>query len=387
MPEHVLHQIQFLCQQIAKVEWSGILFYNVEGSIKDPANMVITLQDILPMHKGTSTFTEYAFDERVIDHMMDNEHLEDCKMGHIHSHNTIGVFFSGTDWSELEDNAPNHNFYLSLIVNNFMDFCAKVCFIAETNEAKEFNFEAKDENGNKYVYKTENFEVNTKKLVVYDCEINSPIKNISVQDNFKTKVEGIIKEAEKKTIPVNTAGHNVTSHVAARTFSDNYKPSTGKSWSRNDNKVKDKDNWDFNSFHKRPKNNPAIKHMMFSDISFDEVIDDFSMVVLNTGNDVSPFADIEDIVEFYAKKNIKGNMLASNVVNSYVNTYEKYFETLDVKNHPNSIEEILKATIEKYQHEADTSTLAGIEDMLKPVIDGLTVMLIEFQNFEEGVTK
>ena len=82
MPEHVLHQIQFLCQQIAKVEWSGILFYSVEGSIKDPANMVITLQDILPMHKGTSTFTEYAFDERVIDHMMDNEHLEDCKMGH-----------------------------------------------------------------------------------------------------------------------------------------------------------------------------------------------------------------------------------------------------------------------------------------------------------------
>lgn len=393
MPEHVLHQIQFLCQQIAKVEWSGILFYSVEGSIKDPANMVITLQDILPMHKGTSTFTEYTFDERVIDHMMDNEHLEDCKMGHIHSHNTMGVFFSGTDWSELEDNAPNHNFYLSLIVNNFMDFCAKVCFIAETNEAKEFNFEAKDENGNKYVYKTENFEVNTKKLVVYDCEINSPIKNISVQDNFKTKVEGIIKEAEKKTIPVNTTGHNVTSHVAARTFSDNYKPSTGtnsstgKFWIRNDNKVKDKDNWDFNSFHKRPKNNPAIKHMMFSDIAFDEVIDDFSMVVLNTGNDVSPFADIEDIVEFYAKKNIKGNMLASNVINSYVNTYEKYFETLDVKNHPNSIEEILKATIEKYQHEADTSTLAGIEDMLKPVIDGLTLLLIEFQNFEEGVTK
>lgn len=54
--------------------------------------------------------------------MEGNEHLEECRIGHIHSHNTMGVFFSGTDWGELEDNAPNHNYYLSLIVNNFMDF-------------------------------------------------------------------------------------------------------------------------------------------------------------------------------------------------------------------------------------------------------------------------
>ena len=59
------------------------------------------------------------------------------------------VFFSGTDWSELEDNASNHNYYLSLIVNNFMDFCAKVCFIAEAKN-ETFNFEAKDEQGKRY---------------------------------------------------------------------------------------------------------------------------------------------------------------------------------------------------------------------------------------------
>ena len=82
MPEKVLNQIQYLCQQIPKVEWSGILFYKVEGSIKDPENMKIILEDILPMHKGTKAYTEYSFDERVIEYMMNNEHLEECRIGH-----------------------------------------------------------------------------------------------------------------------------------------------------------------------------------------------------------------------------------------------------------------------------------------------------------------
>ena len=126
MPEKVYNQIQYLCREIAKEEWSGILFYKIEGSIQDIENFKIILEDILPLNKGTQAYTEYTFDERVIEHMEENEHLEECRMGHIHSHNTMGVFFSATDWSELEDNVVNHNYYLSLIVNNFMDFCAKL---------------------------------------------------------------------------------------------------------------------------------------------------------------------------------------------------------------------------------------------------------------------
>ena len=42
------------------------------------------------------------------------------KVGHIHSHNVMRVFFSGTDMDELHDNAPSHNFYVSLIVNNLL---------------------------------------------------------------------------------------------------------------------------------------------------------------------------------------------------------------------------------------------------------------------------
>ena len=94
MPQKVFNQIQYLCQQIAKVEWSGILFYKTEGTIVDPSNYKIILEDILPLHKGTATYTEYTFDERVVEYLMENEHLEECKMGHIHSHNTMGKLFA-----------------------------------------------------------------------------------------------------------------------------------------------------------------------------------------------------------------------------------------------------------------------------------------------------
>jgi len=57
----------------------------MNGSIKDPSTMVLTVEDILPMNKGTQAYTEYTLDERVIDYMMDNETMEKgWKMGHKH---------------------------------------------------------------------------------------------------------------------------------------------------------------------------------------------------------------------------------------------------------------------------------------------------------------
>lgn len=389
MPEKILHQIQYLCRDIAKVEWSGILFYSVEGSIKDPTNMIITLEDILPMHKGTSTFTEYSFDERVVEHMMDNEHLENCKIGHIHSHNTMGVFFSGTDWSELEDNAPNHNIYLSLIVNNFMDFCAKVCFIAETEETKEFNFQAKDENGGKYVYKTENFEVKNKKLVTYDCAISSPKNDISVDDNFKEKVAAIIAKAEIKITPANVNTYYTgPKHIGMNAWDSrslNDMPTTKDGWSRNQQQANNNKEYSRNwrdQFDKPTEKKLPIQGMMISEAAYDEVLEDFCLFVLNTGNSTEDFADIEDIVEFYIKRNVSPNALAKNVLEKYVDIYKNYFDKLPSVESSETIISIVESVIELLQHEADTSTMTGLKKMLKPTIDGLTRMCIEIENYE-----
>ena len=133
------HKVSVVPLQNFTPSISSILFIKSEDVKK-----ALELVDILLMDKGSQSYTAYTFDASVIEHMENNPELEECKMGHIHSHNTMSVFFSGTDMSELEDNSPNHNYYLSLIVNNFMDFCAKVCFIAQA-ENETFSFIAKDE--------------------------------------------------------------------------------------------------------------------------------------------------------------------------------------------------------------------------------------------------
>ena len=104
-----------------------LLFYKIEGTIANPKEMVVTLVDVFLMDKGTGGYTEYLFDGTIVMHMMKNPELNRCLRGHIHSHNDMSVFFSDTDWSELNDNCPNFNFYLSLIVNNYMEMmCRKI---------------------------------------------------------------------------------------------------------------------------------------------------------------------------------------------------------------------------------------------------------------------
>ena len=355
MPQKVYNQIQYLCQQIAKVEWSGILFYKTEGSIQNPETFKIILEDILPLHKGTSTYTEYTFDERVVEYMMENEHLEECKIGHIHSHNTMGVFFSGTDWSELEDNAPNHNYYLSLIVNNFMDFCAKVCFIAEAKN-ETFNFEAKDEQGKRYTVSSGNYSV-PPKLIVYDCDIDSPKKNIEVNQTFSQKVKGIIEKAEK-----------VISNTT-KSFSKNTSIKPGESWSQTNRE------FNFNKKEEIIERPDTIADVIESEI------EEFTMFVINTGNPIDNFSNLEDICKYYEGFNITGSMLAGNVANTYVKSYETYFAMYeDDAEDPIIIEKAMQEVIWELEHVVKTTNSFNVQKMLEPSIEVMKKILVEFKN-------
>lgn len=221
MPDEVLHKIKYLCNAISQVEWSGILLYKVEGSIKTPKKLALVLKDIIPMHKGTQAYTEYTFnepkrdttgyDDRMIDYFNENMHAleEDWKIGHIHSHNNMNVFFSGTDTEELRDNSPSHNFYLSLIVNNRMDFCAKVSFIATVQKEISAPYTALDENGIEYSVNTSKFTVKKEKMYVYDCDIEANREVIKVDDFFTKSVGEIIQKADvKPTFNQNAWGNN-----------------------------------------------------------------------------------------------------------------------------------------------------------------------------------
>lgn len=197
------------------VEWSGILLYSTEGSIQDPENMVITLQDIIPMHKGSQAYTSYNFvekkrdhsgnDDKHLDYVIANPHAIKYKIGHIHSHNFMGVFFSNTDWNELNDNSYAHNYYLSLIVNNNMEFEAKVAFQITATEEVTTSFKAKNGVGGEYDFSDAVLKFDKSKLAVYDCVINAPKPEIVIDKIFQTSVDEIIEKAAK--VPVYKKPH------------------------------------------------------------------------------------------------------------------------------------------------------------------------------------
>lgn len=132
LTEKVVEQIKFLCSKIPTVEWSGVLYHTSEGDIGNPKEFVCKAEHILLLDKGSSAYTEYDFSSpNFTEALMDNPQFMDWSMSHIHSHNSMAVFFSGTDNEELTDNAPNYNYYLSLIVNNKNEYCARIAFIGE----------------------------------------------------------------------------------------------------------------------------------------------------------------------------------------------------------------------------------------------------------------
>lgn len=192
--EEVWNQISYLCGKISTVEWSGILFYELEGDISKPDKTIITLKHILPMHKGTGGSTEYEFGEEYVEFRMNHPEGLNWLTGHIHSHNNMAAYFSGTDDSEIHDNSEHHNFYLSIVVNNRMEIVGKM------------GFRGKSESKLKYLCKTgegdNKFEipVNMDEEVLFtrDCKIHKPEQK-SVSEDFAKRVAEVIKEAEPKT--------------------------------------------------------------------------------------------------------------------------------------------------------------------------------------------
>lgn len=282
------------------------------------------------------------------------------------------VFFSGTDWSELEDNAPNHNFYLSLIVNNFMDFCAKVCFVVESADTKKFDFTAKDEYGNKYTYSSEDYVVDKRKLVVYDCDIISPPNEITIPDNFKQQVDKIIKDADSR--PTRTYGVGTSLHNTSINSQPSY---YGRDWNSRVNPPEKKQNtWD-------ARNYSAPIFDDEEDELFEDAVEEFTIFMLNTGNDTSDFTSITDVIKNYKQYNLSGRALAKGILDEYVAIYENFFDQLEDKDDPKTFMEITEQVIENLEDERDSSTLQYMDDMLNPIIGGLRSMLKSFNNLEK----
>ena len=224
IPKNVMNKINYLCTVIAAVEWSGVLFYTVKGTIKNPSKMVITLKDILPMDKGTTTATEFTYDERYVEYLMNEEKRMEYKSGLIHSHNNMAVFYSGTDQEELKINSKAHNFYLSVVVNNKLDIIGRIGVSALAEAVVETSYKGLDEDGNVYEIESTNLKVKNEKLFYIDCDMVYEKPKSAIEDEFLNNVATILKPktpiSYSKT--VSKPSYNTPAYEGLRNNYDNY---------------------------------------------------------------------------------------------------------------------------------------------------------------------
>jgi hypothetical protein len=366
MPLEVLHQIQYLCKLISKVEWSGALFYTTEGSIEKPGTFKITLKTILPLDMGSQAYTEYNLDDRFMD-FIEEDFEERCtwKLGHIHSHNSMGVFFSGTDMAELNDNAPAHNFYLSLIVNNAMDFMAKVAFIGEAKkDIKQVPYTAKNIEGNDYVIETQDFEVNSQKLFIFDCEIFSDLPKVTITEQFASQVAKIM---EPKPKPVQTP---ITQKNPQTQLGKGYSRSVGKQtklWSTPT--TTPFEDWDL------PTWTTGQDDLAEYDLKA-EAIYNFTKDLFNSG--MTPIeleeADMDDVIDALNEFNFSPSEIAKYIIDKYAKTFAAHF--------PNAA----ASDFVEYTHEV----LDALEDLvmyypeIKLTVKTIKTMIDKFISYETG---
>lgn len=202
-----------MCKEVSRVEWSGVLFYDTEGVFGTDSFKCIA-QELFLMDIGTSGYTEYTYGQEVVQYMMKNKHLLKMKKGHIHSHNSMAVFFSGTDTDEILGNSEFHNIYLSLIVNNANDMVAKIAFRAVQKSA---SIEFKNDKGEVV---SETVETEVPHVFIYNCNIKKPEIDPSTDEQMQSIKDFKIKEliAEKAK--------------SSRGSSYSFFPETSKTWKK-----------------------------------------------------------------------------------------------------------------------------------------------------------
>lgn len=124
IPSNVEYIIRKFCAKAPDNEWSGTLFYQVEGNFNE--GLRIICKDFLLMDLGSAAFTEFDEDGTAIDYMVQHPELLDCQMGLLHSHDRMTTFFSGTDTNTLNKEGNDRNNFVSLIVNNAGTYSAAI---------------------------------------------------------------------------------------------------------------------------------------------------------------------------------------------------------------------------------------------------------------------
>lgn len=193
IPQDVERKIRLLCREIHNVEWSGILFYRVEGNFEDNSLNIVCV-DIFQMDEGTSGYTEFNMSPDVMGYMVDHQELlkEGIYQGLIHSHNNMATFFSGTDTATLQSEGSDTNHFVSLIVNNAGKYTAGITRKAKVKQVvkEEYSYPTWNDSN---VSSNRKFNVEKECLQWFNLSITIEGKS----DNFESEMLERIKEIRK----------------------------------------------------------------------------------------------------------------------------------------------------------------------------------------------
>jgi proteasome lid subunit RPN8/RPN11 len=187
--KRVTQMIEYFCQQMRKIEWSGTVFYTCEGSIRDPNNFTIVVKDMYLQGIGTAGYTESDMDLDLFRYM-EKRRLDNCVRGIIHSHNSMSAYFSGTDKKELVENCVHNNIYLSIVVNNKLESVATV--FQRKYMVQSYSF---DEKGEKYDVPV--IQNNLIDYTSYDCKVEFEGRTPSPFPEFEAMIDSIVTKTAK----------------------------------------------------------------------------------------------------------------------------------------------------------------------------------------------
>tara|TARA_B100001094_G_C18171256_1_gene795237 strand:- start:622 stop:1449 length:828 start_codon:yes stop_codon:yes gene_type:complete len=114
-------KVHYLLNRCTGKEWSGPAWYSVENDT-DGFPIRVTLEHFHPLHLGTSGETDWDGKDLVkIYKTLRKQHPEIGKswvQGNIHSHHSMGAFYSQVDVQQCIDGTFKDMFYYSLVVSD-----------------------------------------------------------------------------------------------------------------------------------------------------------------------------------------------------------------------------------------------------------------------------
>jgi hypothetical protein len=190
-------KVEFLLKRFPEKEWSGILFYEITGSIKEVKKLKILVHDLYLMDIGNGGASKFEWDEDFVGYMMDNPNLKYLRKGDIHSHHQMGAYFSSTDWKDVGANSELFDWLLSIVVSSKGEWVGKI--IARASQ--EVRLEMIDEQRKPFYIKTKVDENNI--LISYDLDMGYKPIQFNISETFMKRINELenikIKEREKQT--------------------------------------------------------------------------------------------------------------------------------------------------------------------------------------------